>query len=160
MLNKYWLVGLVPKLCPTLWDPMDCSPQVPLSMGFSRQEYWSGLSFPSPGDFPDPGIEPGSPVLQVDSFLIGATSEAWFRIYSPVFKDEVILSITVTFQHRKQHFCPWGMAQKPSTYKCHVHFSKRPYDSLSSLITPRLRLYNKTKQKFLFTRNPAILQPL
>ena len=36
-------------------------------MGFSRQEYWSGLPFPSPGDHPDPGIEPESPALQVDS---------------------------------------------------------------------------------------------
>ena len=36
-------------------------------MEFSRQEYWSGLPFPSPGDLPDPGIEPGSPALQVDS---------------------------------------------------------------------------------------------
>ena len=41
--------------------------QAPLSMGFSRQEYWSGLSFPSPGDLPDPGMEPGSPALQADS---------------------------------------------------------------------------------------------
>ena len=38
----------------------------PLSMGFSRQEYWSGLSFPSPGDHLDPGIEPMSPALQAD----------------------------------------------------------------------------------------------
>ena len=37
------------------------------SMGFSRQEYWSGLPFPSPGDLPDPGIEPRSPALQVDA---------------------------------------------------------------------------------------------
>ena len=37
--------------------------QAPLSMGFSRQEYWSGLPFPSPGDLPNPGIEPGSPTL-------------------------------------------------------------------------------------------------
>ena len=36
-------------------------------MGFSRQEYWSGLPFPSPGDLPDPGIEPGSPTLEADS---------------------------------------------------------------------------------------------
>ena len=41
--------------------------QVLLSMGFSRQEYWSGLPFPSPGDLPNPEIEPGSPALQVDS---------------------------------------------------------------------------------------------
>ena len=37
------------------------------SMGFSMQEYWSGLSFPSPGDLPDPGIEPGSPALEADA---------------------------------------------------------------------------------------------
>ena len=43
--------------------------QAPLSMEFSRQEYWSGLPFPSPGDLPDPGIEPRSPALQVDCLL-------------------------------------------------------------------------------------------
>ena len=41
--------------------------QAALSMGFSRQEYWSGLPFPPPVDLPDPGIEPGSPTLQADS---------------------------------------------------------------------------------------------
>ena len=41
--------------------------QVPPSMGFSRQEYWSGLPFPSPGDLPDPGIKPRSPSLQADA---------------------------------------------------------------------------------------------
>ena len=41
--------------------------QAPWSMGFSRQEYWSGLPFPSPGDFHNPGIEPGSPTLQTDA---------------------------------------------------------------------------------------------
>ena len=41
--------------------------QAPLSMGFPRQEYWSGLPFPSPGDLPDPGIEPMSSALQADS---------------------------------------------------------------------------------------------
>ena len=39
----------------------------PQSMEFSRQEYWSGLPFPSPGDLPNPGIEPGSPALQADA---------------------------------------------------------------------------------------------
>ena len=41
--------------------------QAPLSIGFFRQEYWSGLPFPSPGDLPNPGIEPGSPTLQADA---------------------------------------------------------------------------------------------
>ena len=39
------------------------------SMGFSSQEYWSGLPFPSPGDLPDPGVEPGSPTLEADAYM-------------------------------------------------------------------------------------------
>ena len=44
--------------------PWTVAHQAPLSMGFSRQEYWNGLPFPFPGDLPDPGIEPGSPAFQ------------------------------------------------------------------------------------------------
>ena len=47
--------------------PWTVAYQAPLSMGFSRQEYWSGVPFPSLGDLPDPGIEPGSPTLEVDA---------------------------------------------------------------------------------------------
>ena len=50
--------------------------QAPLSVGFSRQECWNGLPFPSPGDLPDPGIEPRSPALQADAFTVWATREA------------------------------------------------------------------------------------
>ena len=50
-----------------LETPCTVASQASLSMGFSRQEYWNGLSFPSPVDLPDPGIEPGSPALQADS---------------------------------------------------------------------------------------------
>ena len=47
--------------------PWTVAHQAPPSMGFSRQEYWSGLPFPSPGDLPNPGIEPRSPALQADA---------------------------------------------------------------------------------------------
>ena len=47
--------------------PRTVAYQAPPSMGFSRQECWSGLPFPSPGDLPNPGIEPGSPALQADA---------------------------------------------------------------------------------------------
>ena len=57
----------VAQSCPTLCDPGTVAHQASLSMGFSRQEYWSGLPFPSPGDLPDPGIEPRSPTLQADA---------------------------------------------------------------------------------------------
>ena len=52
---------------PTTWT---VAHQVPLSMGFPRQEYQSGLPCPPPGDRPDPGIEPTSPALQADSLLL------------------------------------------------------------------------------------------
>ena len=63
------LVGLVLKSCPTLATPWTVACKAPLPMGLSRQEYWSGLPFPSPGDLSDPGIKPGSPALQADSLL-------------------------------------------------------------------------------------------
>ena len=61
----------------TLWT---VAHHAPLSMGFSRQEYWSGLPFPPPGDLPDPGIHPGSPALAGGFFTIWATWEVF--IYS------------------------------------------------------------------------------
>ena len=69
-----WLIHLIKyievkslsrvQLFATLWI---VAYQTPLSMGFSRQEYWSGLPFPSPGDLPDPGIKLGSPALEADA---------------------------------------------------------------------------------------------
>ena len=73
------------RLGPLKWTAAQCSAvsdsaslctaarQAPLSMGFLRQEYWSGLLFPPPRDLPDPGIEPTSPALQADSL----SSEPW-----------------------------------------------------------------------------------
>ena len=57
------------KSCPTLVTPWTVACQAPLSMGYSRQEYWNGLPFPLPGNLPDPGTEPGSPALQADPLL-------------------------------------------------------------------------------------------
>ena len=72
--NKHFLRKLRIELCvlvaqssPTLCDPMDCSLLGSSVHGPVRQEYWSGLPFHSPGDFPNPGFETGSPALQVDS---------------------------------------------------------------------------------------------
>ena len=59
--------------CPTLRDPTDWSPQAPLSLGFSRQEYWSELPCPPQEDLPNPGMEPMAPdisALQANSLLL------------------------------------------------------------------------------------------
>ena len=59
----------VAKLCPTLVTPWTVACRALLSMRFHRQEYWTGLPFPSPGNHPNSGIEPRSPALQADSLL-------------------------------------------------------------------------------------------
>ena len=71
---------MIAQSCLTLCNPMDSSlHQAPPSMGFSRQEYWSGLPFLSPENLPDPGIEPRSPALIDRCFTICATPwKSWF----------------------------------------------------------------------------------
>ena len=60
-----------------LFDPMDHSHQAPLSVGFSRQEYWSGLPFPPPGDLPDPGFKPASLASPALAGRFFTTSTTW-----------------------------------------------------------------------------------
>ena len=75
--------ALVTRSCPTLAIPWTVPRQASLSMGFSRQEYWSGLPFPSPGDLPNPGIEsmsPVSPALQADSFNAEPSGKHWISL--------------------------------------------------------------------------------
>ena len=66
-MSYHCMVVLVTQLCPNHCDPMDCSPPGSFVHEFSRQEYYSGLPFPFPGDLPNPGIKSGSPALQADS---------------------------------------------------------------------------------------------
>ena len=61
------MLCLAAQSCPTLCRPMHCSPSGSSVHGILRQEYWSGLPSPPPGDLPNPGIEPRSPTLQADS---------------------------------------------------------------------------------------------
>ena len=71
----------VTQSCLTLCDPMDCTCQAPLSMGFSRQEHWSGLPLPPSGDLPDAGIEPSSPVFPALAGRFFTTAPTWKALY-------------------------------------------------------------------------------
>ena len=77
----YFLKVKVKSLCRVrlFGTPWTVAYQAPLSMGFSRQEYWSGVPFPSPGDLPDPGIEPRSPALQADALLSEPPGKYFFK---------------------------------------------------------------------------------
>ena len=72
----------VAQSCRLFATPWTVAYQAPRSMGFSRQECWSGLPFSSPGDLPDPGIQPGSPALQADALPSeppdGKVATRWF----------------------------------------------------------------------------------
>ena len=67
--------------------------KAPPSMGFSRQEYWSGLPFPSLGDLPNPGIEPRSPTLQKDALPSEPPGKSLFHVYVALFLDSRFYSI-------------------------------------------------------------------
>ena len=71
--------------------PWTVAYQAPLSMGFSRQGYWSGLSFPSPGDLTNPGIEPGSPTLQPDALPSEPPGKLWQKWERIMFKPIMLI---------------------------------------------------------------------
>ena len=83
------------QLCPTLCQPMDIACQAPLSMGLSRQEYWSilghGLPCPQPGDLPHPGIKPASPVSPALASGFFTTSATWEAHVSETSENLVIM---------------------------------------------------------------------
>ena len=68
--------------------PWTVAYQAPPSMGSSRQEYWSGLLFPSPGDLPNPGIEPGSPTLEKDALTSELPGKPNIYLYKPLNKKQ------------------------------------------------------------------------
>ena len=72
---------LVAQSCPTLGNPMDCSPPGSSVHGILRQEYWNGLPFTSPGDLPDPGIKPVSPALQADALPSELLEKSLVNVY-------------------------------------------------------------------------------
>ena len=77
-----WYGGLVAKSCPTLATAWTVTCQAPLSIGFSRSEYWSGLPFPSPGDLANSGIKPMSSTLQADYLPTEPLGEPLLSLYS------------------------------------------------------------------------------
>ena len=82
-------------------------------MGFSRQEYWSGLPFPSPGDLPDPGIEPWSPILEADAL----TSGPQFFIFTFHFHtlEKEILAWRIPGSGSLMGCCLWGRTELDTT---------------------------------------------
>ena len=115
--------------------PWTVARQVPLFMEFSRQEYWSGLPFPSPGYIPNPGIEPRSPALQVDSLLSESPGKPSEPPGSPAREETYILILRetekLTMEFQWKMFAPWKKSyDKPRQHiknQRHYFANKGPY---------------------------------
>ena len=96
--------------------PWTVAYRAPPSVGFSRQEYWSGLPFPSPGDLPNPGIEPGSPALQADALPSEPPqiriSQIWKIFIHPNFQESSVLPLCGS---HLQHIVAAVTAEKEGT---------------------------------------------
>ena len=85
--------------------PCTVAHQAPLSMGFSRQEYWSGLSFPSPGNLPDPGIKPRSPALQTGTLTSeppGKPQNNTNEYFNKSTNSEILKNKSIMFRETKK----------------------------------------------------------
>ena len=145
-----------------------------MSMEFSRQEYWSGLPFPSPGDFPDPGIEPGSPELQADSlpseppgkpltkFLVANSKKSlWFNAAVPGYAPPHLCSSFWLLgcghakgrRKAKQTECiffktetlPYNKQQRQEAPKRNSKASQIKQEMRTSLVVQWLRIYLPTQ---------------
>ena len=112
-------------VCPTLCNPMNYSPhQTPLSMEFSRQEYWSGLPFPSSGHLPDSGIEPTSSVSPALSGRFFTTSATWEALGS----------------NEASANSPWEGHPSPSAHSLLLSFFSLAVGAMCPLIPPEYKL--------------------
>ena len=107
LVTKQSLSSLSPTL---LRPPWIVASQPPLSIGFPRQEYWSGLPFPSPGNHPDPGIEPTSPVL----------AGAFFPTEPP--GKPCLHMASVVTAHRLSCYTAYGIFQNQGFNGCPLHY--------------------------------------
>ena len=102
--------GLVTKSCPILATPWTVAYRAPLSMRFSRQEYWSGLRSPAPGDLPNAGIEPGSPALQADSLPT--------ELQGKHTNSQMLLSVQFSLSVMSDSATQWTAAYQASLSNC------------------------------------------
>ena len=112
---------LVAKLCPAVWNPWTVARQAPLSMEFSRQEYWSGVPLPPPGDLPDPGIEAASltsPALASRFFTTSATWEA-HRMAPAAESHQSCLTLCDRIDGSPPGSRPWDSPGKNTGVACH-----------------------------------------
>ena len=107
-----------------LWPPRTIAHQVTLSLGFPKKKHWSGLLFPSRGGFPDPKVEPGSPVLQVDSLPLRSPSRLCLKQGIPLISPLSYVpssSQSPPPTHTYTHTCTHTCTQTHTCTHTHAH---------------------------------------
>ena len=122
--------------------PWTAAHRAPQSMGFSRQESWSGLLFPSPGDLPDPGIEPGSPALEADALTTEPPGKPW---YGEIGADKRS-SLSGTGAMQQQQGCPVAGLQRGSPF---LHLMRMVPPRTGHQSSPRQNIYSFRSLSFL-----------
>ena len=124
--------------------PWTVAPQAPLSMGFSRQEYWSGLPCPPPGDLPNPGIEPRSPTLQADSLLSeppGKSKNTGVGSLSLLWGNFPTQELNWSLLHCRQTLYQLSYPGSPSLGLQHLKITKRRCPCLIFSFPLKCRIY-------------------
>ena len=131
--------------------PRTIARQAPLYMGFSRQEYWSGLPFPSPGELPNPGIEPRASTLQADALPTELLRKPWKKI--SIFKMNAFTISKLDFQ-KKREYCGLGLCE----VKHHEIDSGLGWRSSSPwcMKGQQLLIINQLHQVALVIKNPPV----
>ena len=153
------MYGLVAKLCLTPLTSWTVACQAPLSMEFSREKYWNGLPFPSSGDFPNPGIDPGSHALQADS----SPTELWGKPKRCIVVAFMFMSL-INFQLFFVYSMKWG--SKLILLHVEVQFSQHhllktilPVNGLATFVKNLSELCKFTSQLSIPSHWPYIYPP-
>ena len=137
---------VVSQSCLTLCNPWTVAHPAPLSMGFSRQDYWSGLPCPSPGDLPDPGIEPQS---LVSPALVGAFFTS-LPLVSPgislIHSNQFVKSSVISFRRNYPRY----------TFLCSKHLEV--WDDEQVQLSSLLSIFEMVNTGCCFLRNRGIIR--
>ena len=106
--------------------PWTVAYEAPLSVEFSRQEYWTGLPFSSPGDFPDPGIEPGSPTLQSDTLPSEPPGKPWMVTWLVPKDTASVPALTPLYPAGLRKFSSTSTPQQ-QLQKAQSHYKRSPH---------------------------------
>ena len=136
---------LVGQVRPTLYHPGAVAHQAPLSLEFSRQEYWSELPFPSPGDIPHPGIEPRSPALQADSL---PSEPPWMPLTHSICSLNISFLPLFLLNFRSQYYSAVGSCGR-KTWFVPVDISASPWGAAAVSGTTSLPTRPHIKRTFL-----------